>query len=175
MKKEKLKITVFEMTVFGMLGALMYASKVIMSALPNIHLLGMLITAQTLVFRKKALYPIYIFVFLTGLINGFSAWWVPYLYIWTVLWAAVMLIPRGLSGRRLCILCCIICGLHGLLYGTLYAPFYAIVMHLDLAGALSWILAGLPFDAVHAVSNVICALLTIPVAKILKRAMRGNL
>ena len=72
----------------------MYASKMIMEVAPNIHLLGAFIVAFTVVYRKKALYPIYIFIFLIGLFNGFNAWWLPYLYIWTVLWAAVMLLPR---------------------------------------------------------------------------------
>ena len=61
-----MKLTVREMAVFSMLGAVMYASKVIMDAAPNIHLLGMFIVAFTVVYRKKALYPIYIFVLLTG-------------------------------------------------------------------------------------------------------------
>ena len=65
----------------------MFCSKVIMEALPNIHLLGMLTMVYTLTFRWKALIPIYIYVFLNGLYAGFNVWWVPYLYIWTVLWA----------------------------------------------------------------------------------------
>ena len=37
-----MKLSVREIAVFGMLGALMYASKVLMEALPNVHLLGSL-------------------------------------------------------------------------------------------------------------------------------------
>ena len=77
-----------------MLAALMLASKIAMEALPNIHLVGMLTMVYTLVYRKRALIPIYIFVLLFGLIYGFSAWWVPYLYIWTILWGVTMLLPR---------------------------------------------------------------------------------
>ena len=77
-----------------MLGALMYCSKIIMDALPNIHLLGMFTMTYTLVFRKKALIPIYIFVMITGLFGGFAAWWLPYLYIWAVLWGVTMLLPK---------------------------------------------------------------------------------
>ena len=40
-----------------MLGAVMYASKVIMEIAPNIHLLGTFIVAFTVVYRRKALYP----------------------------------------------------------------------------------------------------------------------
>ena len=83
-----------------MLGALMYAAKVIMEIAPNIHLIGVFVIAITIVYRKKALYPIYIFVLLTGLLNGFSAWWVPYLYIWTVLWAVTMVLPRKMPAKE---------------------------------------------------------------------------
>ena len=54
-----MKLTVKETVTFGMLGALMYASKVLMDWMPNIHLLGVLVIAFTAVYRKKALYPIY--------------------------------------------------------------------------------------------------------------------
>ena len=40
-----------------MLGAVMYASKIIMEFAPNIHLLGVFTIAITIVYRKKALYP----------------------------------------------------------------------------------------------------------------------
>ena len=51
-----------ETVIFAMLGALMYASKIVMEALPNIHLLGMFTIVFTIVFRKKALIPIYVYV-----------------------------------------------------------------------------------------------------------------
>ena len=53
-----------------------------MELLPNIHLLGMLTMVYTIVFRIKALIPIYVYVFLNGIFAGFSPWWIPYLYIW---------------------------------------------------------------------------------------------
>ena len=58
-----MKLNLKESVIFGMLGAVMYASKLIMEVLPNIHLIGVFIVAITVVYRKKALYPIYIFVF----------------------------------------------------------------------------------------------------------------
>ncbi|MCQ2386743.1 MAG: hypothetical protein MJ078_08795, partial [Clostridia bacterium] len=94
-----MKQKTFEIALFGMLGGLMYASKLLMSLLPNIHLIGVLIVAITVVFRWKALWPIYAFVLLTGLFSGFSTWWLPYLYIWTVLWGLIMLLPRKLPKK----------------------------------------------------------------------------
>lgn len=63
-------VRIQEMVLFSMLGTLMFCSKIIMELLPNIHLLGMFTMVYTLVFRKKALYPIYIYVFLNGLFAG---------------------------------------------------------------------------------------------------------
>ena len=54
------KQRVFELVLFAMLGALMFCSKIIMEVLPNIHLLGMFTVTFTLVFRSKALIPIYV-------------------------------------------------------------------------------------------------------------------
>jgi len=51
-----MKLTVKETAVFAMLGAVMYASKIIMDMAPNIHLIGVFIIAITVVYRKKALY-----------------------------------------------------------------------------------------------------------------------
>ena len=165
-----MKLKVKEIAVFGMLGAMMYASKVIMEVAPNIHLIGTFIIAETVVYRKKALYPIYVFVFLTGLLSGFATWWIPYLYIWAVLWGAAMLLPQKLPKRARPVIYMLLCGLHGLLYGTLYAPAQAILFGLDFKGMIAWIVAGLPFDAVHAAGNLAAGLLICPLISILKRA-----
>ena len=77
----------------------MYASKVLMEWAPNVHFLGALTMVYTLVYRWKALYPIYTYVLLNGLFAGFSAWWLPYLYIWTVLWGVTMLLPRAYAEK----------------------------------------------------------------------------
>lgn len=75
----------------------MFCSKVAMQSLPNIHLIGMFVMTYTLVFRKKALIPIYIYVMLEGVFYGFTTWWLPYLYVWTILWAVTMLVSKLLS------------------------------------------------------------------------------
>lgn len=147
----------------------MYSSKMIMEAFPNIHLLGVFTIAFTVVYRQKALYPIYIFVLLIGLFNGFSTWWIPYLYIWTILWGITMLLPIRLPAKAQPFVYMTICALHGLLYGTLYAPIHAIFYGLSPRATLAWIAAGFPWDCIHSVSNLICGLLIVPIIKILQR------
>lgn len=148
----------------------MYASKFLMEALPNIHLLGTFIVALTVVYRKKALYPIYVYVLLNGLFAGFATWWIPYLYIWTILWGAVMLLPRNIPNKFRPIVYMAICALHGFLFGTLYAPAQALLFGLSFNGMIAWIIAGLPFDAIHGISNFICGTLICPLIYVLKKA-----
>lgn len=167
-----MKLNIKEIALFGMLGALMYASKMALEILPNVHLLAVFIMAETVVYRQKALYPIYTFVFITGLLNGFSIWWWPYLYIWTVLWGAGMLLPKEMPKKVAPVVYMAVCALHGFLYGTLYSPNQALMFHLDFKGMVSWIIAGLPYDAIHGVSNFFCALLVVPLITVMKQAQK---
>ncbi len=162
---------VFELVLFAMLGTLMFCSKLIMELLPNIHLLALFITVFTVTFRTKALIPIYVFVFLTGLYGGFNLWWIPYLYIWTILWGMVMLLPRRMPTKVAYFVYPVICALHGFLYGILYAPAQALLFGLSLPQAIVWILSGTPFDVIHGISNFVVGFLTIPLANLLKKAI----
>lgn len=168
-----MKLTVKELTIYAMLGTLMYASKVIMEFVPNVHLLGVFTVALTVVYRKKALYPIYIFVILTGILNGFATWWIPYLYLWTVLWGIVMILPKKIPKKVQPIVYMIVCAAHGILYGTLYAPAQAILFGLSFKGMITWIIAGLPWDFIHGVSNFFCGVLIMPMISALRTAERG--
>ena len=167
-----MKLKLWEVALYPLLGVLMFTSKLAMDLLPNIHLLGMFIVTYTVVFRKKALIPIYIFVFITGIYGGFSPWWIPYSYIWTVLWGAVMLLPKNMPRKVAVPVYMAVCGLHGFLYGVLYSPAQAIMFGLDFKGTRAWIISGLPFDAIHGVSNIITGTMILPLATVLKRAIK---
>ena len=148
----------------------MYVSKIIMELIPNVHLLGVFVIAITVVYRKKALYPIYVFVLLTGIYAGFATWWVPYLYLWTILWGVTMLLPRNMPQKIKPLVYMLVCAAHGFLYGTLYAPAQAFFFGLNLEGTIAWIIAGLPWDFVHGVSNFFCGILIIPIVRALRIA-----
>ena len=147
----------------------MYASKVIMEAVPNVHLLGVFTIALTVVYRKKALYPIYTYVFLNGLFCGFSTWWIPYLYLWTLLWGGTMLLPQRIPKKIQPLIYMILNACHGFLFGILYSPAQAIMFGLSLKGMIAWIIAGLPWDFIHGVSNFFCGMLIIPIVLLLRR------
>ncbi len=163
-----MKLSVKEMVIFSFMAAIMYASKLAMEFLPNIHLTGVFIIALTVVYRKKALYPIYIFVMLAGLFSAFSTWWIPYLYIWLVLWAAVMLLPENINSKYKPLIYMIICALHGLFYGILYAPVHMLLFNMSFKGIVAWIVAGFPWDVIHSIGNFFCGALICPIIKAIK-------
>ncbi len=173
-KHLKNRLMLRDMALFAMFGALMFTSKVMLDFLPNVHLVGAFIAVFTVTYRFRALIPIYLYVMLTGLFYGFNAWWIPYLYVWTVLWAAVMLIPKSFSKKATAVTAHILAVLHGLAFGTLWAPSQAILFGLDLSGTVKWIIAGLPYDALHAAGNLVAGFLIYPLMNLLEKLNKQN-
>lgn len=167
-----MKITIKELVVFALLGALMFVGDVGLEFLPNIHLVGVLLMAYTVVYRAKALYPLIVYVFVTGLFSGFAFWWMPYLYIWPVLWGITMLLPRRMPLAVATVVYMAVCGLHGLAFGILYAPAQVLLFHLPWKSVSAWIAAGLPFDLIHAVGNLCLGILIVPLVRLLQRVER---
>lgn len=174
MRNEKFQ-KLADIVVFAMLGTIMFISKLLMEAFPNIHFLGMLTMVYTIVYRKKALIPIYVYVFLNGLYAGFSPWWIPYLYLWAILWGATMLLPKNMNTKVAVPVYAIVCSLHGLFFGTLYAPAQALMYGLDFKAMIAWIIAGLPYDAIHAAGNFAAGLLILPLAEALRKAHKPSI
>ena len=156
-----------------MLGMVMFVSKIVMEFLPNIHLLGALTMVYTLTFRAKALIPIYVYVMVNGLYAGFATWWIPYLYIWTVLWGVTMLLPRKMPKTVACVVYPLVCGLHGLAFGTLYAPAQALLYGMSWDMTVAWIVTGLPYDVIHVVGNKLAGLLIVPLTALMHKLTRN--
>ena len=57
--------------------------------------------------------------------------------------------------------------------GVLYAPTQALLYGLNFKSTLAWIAAGLPFDAIHGVSNFFCGALILPLISILRFAEKN--
>lgn len=162
-----------QIVLFAMLGTLMFVSKVVMNGLPNIHLVGVLTMVCTLTFRWKGLIPIYVYVFLVLFDYGFTPYWVPNLYVWTVLWGMTMLLPRNMPKKVAVPVYMTVCALHGLIYGALWAPFHAWMYGLGLKGMVTWILMGLfPADITHAISNFFLGSLVLPLTLALRKAIK---
>ena len=162
-----------DMIIFAMFGSMMFALKTVMAPFPNIHPIGMFIMLLTVVYRTRALIPIYIYIILDGLFY-FGVWWIPYIYIWTILWGVTMLLPKNMKPAVAAVVYPVVCGLFGLAFGTLYAPGQAWIYGLDLKATLAWIVAGLPFDALQAAGNAVMGCLVLPLSMVLFKLERAT-
>ena len=158
------------MILFAMFAALLFGSKQILEPLPNVELVSPLIMVYTLVYRGRALIPLYLYVSLQGIFWGFPIWWLPYLYVWLILWGVTMLLPQRLSPRWGVPLYAGVCALFGLAFGSLWAPFQVLVyLNGDWSKMLPWIAAGLPWDLTHALGNLALGTLIAPLSTLLHK------
>lgn len=169
-----MKLSIRETVILSLLGALMACSKMLTEFLPNFHFLAMLTIAYTVVFRAKALYAILVYIMLIGLLYGMGIWWLPYFYLWPILWGVTMLLPKKMSTKVAVPVYMATACLHGLLYGTMYAPYQALMFGLDFKGMIAWIVAGLPWDFVHGIGNLFVSILTVPMIHVLKQAIKAK-
>ena len=153
------------MCLFGMLGALTFAAKYAMSALPNIEPVSLMVMLFAVTFGFKALFPIYLYVAMEILFFGLGLWNFNYLYVWVILALIAWFVRRMEHPLGWAMLS----GMYGLLFGALCAPVDVVIGGFAYAGA-KW-MSGIPFDLLHCVGNfVIVLLLFAPLRKLL-----GNL
>lgn len=161
---DKVKLTLREIALFGILAALTFGAKVAMSPLPNIEPVSLMVMLYTVVFGRKALYPIYLYVGMEILFYGIQLWNINYLYIWVILALAAWLLRHMESPLGWALLC----GGFGLLFGALCAPVYLFTG--GPAFAVSWWLSGIPFDLFHCAGNFFMALVLFrPLRTLLQR------
>ncbi len=169
-RRKKALLTVYEIAVFGMLGALMMVSDLIMNIIPNVHLVGVMIVVLTVTYRWKALFPIYVYVLLIGLSEGIGTWWIPYLYVWTILWGMVMLLPRKMPKWLAPVVYAIVCGLHGFGFGFWWIPSQMVFMSFTLEQALVWWEFGFfTADIPHGIGNLVGSTLIVPLVTLIRK------
>ena len=169
-RRRKAVLTIYEIAVFGMLGALMMVSDILMNIIPNVHLVGVMIVVATLVYRRKALFPIYVYVLLIGLYEGMGMWWLPYLYVWTILWGMVMLLPKRMPVWLAPIVYALVCGLHGFAFGFLWIPSQMLLMGFSWEMALAWWVSGFfTADIPHGIGNLVGSILVVPLVTLIRR------
>ena len=144
---DKLKISIREVALFGILGALTFGLKFAMSWIPNIEPVSLLVMLYAVVFGRKCLYPIYLYVALEILFYGFQLWNINYLYVWAILALLSWLMRRSDSALAWAMLS----GVFGLCFGLLCAPVYWATG--GWAFALSWWISGIPYDLLHCIGN----------------------
>ena len=151
-----MKNKVFNILVFTLLGTLLYVLKLVMEPFPNIHLTTMLIMVFTIAFGIKALFPIYIFVAISGIqavASGTILWWPAYTYIWLFPFIITLLVPKKLNKKFL----------------ILYSPMQALLFGMNFKATVSWIISGIPFDLIHGVSNIVVGSIVYPLSQVLSK------
>jgi len=115
------------------------------------------------VFGWKGLFPTYVYAALEILVYGISAWNVPYLYIWLVLFVAARLLRSSDQPLAWALLS----GVFGLLFGVLSLPSHWIMTGFE--ASIAWLISGIPYDIAHCVGNfVIALLLFMPLRRLLE-------
>ena len=150
------------MVLFGILGALTFSAKYIMSFLPNIEPASLMVMLFAVVFGKKCIYPIYLYVAMEILFYGINLWNINYLYIWVILAAAAYWfrsMQHPLSWA-------ILAGVFGLLFGALCGIVDVFIGGFSYA-VTKWV-SGIPFDIAHCAGNFFLALVMFkPLRKLL--------
>lgn len=159
------RLSARETAVLAMLGALMFALKAAMMALPNIHPVAVFIIAGTLYFGWRMMYAVAVYVMLEGLIYGFGIWWISYLYIWPLLVCITMLF-KGTESR---LFWAIAAAVFGLCFGALCSIPYLFAG--GWTAAFSYWISGIPFDLIHCAGNFAAVLVLLPA---LKRAIEAS-
>ena len=153
-----------QIALFGMLGAMTFGMKVAMSGLPNIEPVSLMVMLFAVVFGRKCLYPIYLYVLLEILFYGVQLWNINYLYIWVILALAAWLLRKMQSPLGWALLS----GVFGLAFGLLCVPVYLFTGGPGFA--MSWWASGIPFDISHCVGNFVIALvLFMPLRRLLQK------
>ena len=147
------RLTIREITLFAVLGALTFALQVAMAPLPNIEPVSLLVMIYAATFGWKCLYPVYVFVVMEILFYGISTWNVYYLYVWTVLAFAAIL----MRGTRQPLAWALLSAVYGLFFGALCGIVDIFIGGFSYAAA-KWV-TGIPFDLLHCGGNFAMALI----------------
>lgn len=148
------KLTIREITLLPLMGALIFGCKMALYALPNINVNAVLIILCAIFFGWKGMFSVGIYVMLEGLVNGFHIWWFGYLYTWPLLLAVAMLFRRSRSPLFWASLAAIF----GLVFGPLmYLEYFAINGGWEMFAAM-WV-SGIPYDLAHCGGNFVLTLL----------------
>ena len=158
----KKALSIQEIALFGVRGALTFALQVAMAPLPNIEPVSLLVMIFAVVFGWKCLYPVYVFVVMEILFYGISTWNVYYLYVWTVLALGAIAMRKQQHPFAWALLS----GVYGLFFGALCGIVDVFIGGFAYAGA-KWV-SGIPFDLAHCAGNFVIALLLFkPMRKLL--------
>jgi energy-coupling factor transport system substrate-specific component len=141
------KLNVRELVLFGVLGAMTFALKVVMAGLPNIEPVTLCLLVYGAVFGYKALYPCFIYVTMEVLYFGLGTWNICYLYVWPI----PVILGVFLREIKPSLVWALVAAVFGLLFGALCGIVDAFIGGIGYAVA-KWA-SGIPFDIAHCLGN----------------------
>ncbi len=166
-KHNKIKLAAIDIALIALMVAIIEVCKVVFAQIPNVELTSFFIIIFTLYFGKRIFYVIPVFVLIEGTIWGFGLWWVMYLYTWPLLAIVVLVFRKMKTAWEWSIFS----GIFGLMFGFFCAIPYVFVS--GLQGAITWWIAGIPWDLVHGIANfIIMLILFYPMQSIMKKITR---
>lgn len=136
-----------EAALVGMMIAILEVGKVALMFLPNIEVVTLFLIVFSVAFGRETWFAVAGFVLIEGILFGFGIWWVMYIYIWPSL-VAIAKLFRKKGGLMFW---AILAAAYGLTFG-----FFCSIPYLFMGGlktAISWWIAGIPYDLIHGVSN----------------------
>lgn len=141
-----------------------FGAKYVMSWMPNIEPVSLLVMLYAVVFGRKCLFPVYVYVILEILFYGIGSWAINYLYIWAILAGLALLLrkmehPLGWA---------VLSGAFGLLFGALCAPVDFFIG--GFGYTISKWASGIMYDVLHCAGNFVIALvLFVPLRTLLEK------
>lgn len=157
-------LTIREICLFGILGALTFGVKYVMSWMPNIEPVSLMVMLFAVTFGIKGLFPVYLYVLLEILFYGLGSWNINYLYVWAIL-AILALVMRKMETP---LGWAMLSGVFGLFFGALCG-----IVDIFIGGfgyALAKWISGIPYDLMHCGGNFVIALLLFdPMRKLLEK------
>ena len=161
------KLNVRELVLFGVLGAMTFALKVVMAGLPNIEPVTLCLLVYGAVFGYKALYPCFIYVTMEVLYFGLGTWNICYLYVWPI----PVILGVFLREIKPSLVWALAAAVFGLLFGALCGIVDAFIGGIAYAVA-KWA-SGIPFDIAHCLGNFGMALILFkPLRQLLDKLYR---
>ena len=156
----KFALTIKEITLIGMMIAVIEVCKVALAGLPNIELTSFWMIMFTMFFGVRVVFVVPVFILIEGAMYGIHLWWIMYLYAWPLL----ALITWIFRKQKSVWFWSILSGIFGLMFGFLCSFPYVVIGTVNggirnglYAGFAYWI-AGIPFDITHCIGNFVLML-----------------
>ncbi len=163
-------ISVKDVAYLGVSLAILEASKLALDLLPNIEVVTLLFIVFTIFYGRKTILVAVGFTAVECFLKGFNVWSFMYLYIWPLLIMIVFYANKRKVGY---VFYCILSGFFGLFFGM-----FCSIPYLFIGGwsmAVTWWVAGIPYDIIHCVSNfILCLLLFKPLCATMRKVIGGN-